>query len=94
MAAGNVRTGSGYMVFMLRMWLDSPAPGGGENGWRFDLEDPASRNRRGFASLEELSEFLRGLPVQVREEAHGGRGPETKSDEGSGRRAKDPKKGS
>jgi hypothetical protein len=45
-----------YQVFILRMWQDQAAPNPG--CWRFSLEDPRTSQRRGFASLESLAQFL------------------------------------
>lgn len=48
-----------YRAWVLRCWeatgdeAELPAP------WRFSLEDPHTRERRGFADLESLSAFLR-----------------------------------
>jgi hypothetical protein len=44
-----------YQVFILRTWQDRAA----SSGWRFSLEDPRTNQRRGFASLEALTQFLR-----------------------------------
>jgi hypothetical protein len=38
------------------MWQDQAAT----SGWRFSLEDPRTNQRRGFASLEALTQFLQG----------------------------------
>jgi hypothetical protein len=40
------------------MWQDGAAPAPG--AWRFSLEDPRTSQRRGFASLEALAQFLEG----------------------------------
>ena len=48
-----------YCAWLLRCWEvpgeapDAPAP------WRCSLEDPHTHERRGFASLEALMDFLR-----------------------------------
>ncbi len=48
-----------YCAWVLRCWeaqgegLDAPA------AWRFSVEDPGTRERRGFASLAALTAFLR-----------------------------------
>ena len=48
-----------YQVYVLRMWQDEVAP---EPGcWRFSLEDPRTNQRRGFAGLEALAQFLDDL---------------------------------
>ena len=45
-----------YQVYILRMWQDQTA----SSGWCFSLEDPSTSQRRGFASLEALTQFLQG----------------------------------
>lgn len=48
-----------YQVLLLRLWRErvaSPDP-----VWRCSVEDPATRHRRGFDSVEELTIFLREL---------------------------------
>ncbi len=48
-----------YCAYLLRCW---EAPERGSDlppGWRYSLEDPHTRERRGFASLEALTAFLR-----------------------------------
>ena len=44
-----------YVAYLLRLWRET---GGKSNRWRASLQDPHSGNRVGFASLEELFEFL------------------------------------
>ncbi len=47
---------SRYLAFMLRFWqVDSD----GAPVWRASLENPHTGERRGFASMEALFEFLR-----------------------------------
>lgn len=60
---GTVRGQRDYISYLLRLWRVSGDEGsrhmaeGAE--WRASLTDPHSGRRHGFASLEELFEFLR-----------------------------------
>jgi hypothetical protein len=47
---------SGYVAYLLRLWQARDAEG---VRWRASLEDIRTGQRQGFASLEELFEFLR-----------------------------------
>lgn len=49
-----------YHVFLLRFWQESREHPALPAVWRFSLEAPGSGQRRGFASLEALTEFLQG----------------------------------
>lgn len=45
----------GYVAYLLRLWQ----VGEGENAWwRASLETPQTAERRGFASLDDLFEYL------------------------------------
>jgi hypothetical protein len=44
-------------TLILRLWRD----GGDAEPWRYSVEDPLSRQRRGFSSLDELVPFLHAL---------------------------------
>jgi hypothetical protein len=44
-----------YLSFLLRLWQVKQ---NGRETWRASLEDPRTGERRGFASLEALMEFL------------------------------------
>jgi hypothetical protein len=44
-----------YLSFMLRLWQTSSD---GEQVWRASLESPGTGERRGFASLEDLFDYL------------------------------------
>jgi len=44
-----------YQSYLLRMWQTSD---GEEQIWRASLESPGTGERRGFANLEDLFEFL------------------------------------
>jgi hypothetical protein len=46
---------SRYLSYLLRLWQTGDAE---EQTWRASLESPGDRERRGFASLEALFEFL------------------------------------
>ena len=45
-----------YLSYLLRLWS---AEDGGERIWRASLESPHSGQRTGFASLDDLFDFLR-----------------------------------
>jgi len=47
-----------YRVYVLRSWQEGGPSAGTPVKWRFDLEDPTTRQRRGFADLETLMSFL------------------------------------
>jgi hypothetical protein len=44
-----------YLSYLLRLWQTSD---GKEQIWRASLQSPNTQERRGFASLEELVDFL------------------------------------
>ena len=46
-----------YRSFILRIWLE----GTGGKVWRYSLEDTKTGERRGFASLESLTDYLTEL---------------------------------
>jgi hypothetical protein len=46
----------GYCSFLLRMWQTSDGEG---LTWCASLEQPGTRERRGFATLDQLFDFLR-----------------------------------
>ena len=48
--------GSDYLAYLLRLWQ---AKAEGETTWRASLESSLTGERQGFASLDELFEFLR-----------------------------------
>ncbi len=51
-----------YLAYLLRIWRASPRPEqarAGDTMWRASLEVPRSGRRLGFASLEDLFQFLR-----------------------------------
>ena len=45
-----------YLSYLLRMWQTSDGKGA---LWRASLQSPGSGEQHGFASLEELTEFLK-----------------------------------
>jgi hypothetical protein len=48
-----------YRVYVLRSWQEGHPSSEAPVVWRFSLEDPATRQRRGFADLEALMHFLK-----------------------------------
>jgi hypothetical protein len=52
-----------YLSYLLRLWRvsgdEESLPPLQKATWRVSLEDPHTRERQGFASLDELFEFLR-----------------------------------
>ena len=52
-----------YVSYMLRMWQDSSDEGlssSKEAAWRATLQSPRTGERVGFASLDDLFDFLKG----------------------------------
>lgn len=47
-----------YRVYVLRSWQEGTPTSAAPAVWRFSLEDPNTRQRRGFADLEALMSFL------------------------------------
>jgi hypothetical protein len=45
-----------YLSYLLRLWQTSDD---GEQIWRASLESPGTGERQGFASIEDLIDFLR-----------------------------------
>lgn len=53
-----------YLAYLLRLWQVNGGNGPSDSGnpkpvWRASLEDPSTRERIGFAGLEELFDFLK-----------------------------------
>jgi hypothetical protein len=48
----------GYQVYVLRLWRDQDATAGRPEVWRCSLEDPRTRQRRAFSSVDEMGMFL------------------------------------
>jgi hypothetical protein len=46
----------GYLSYLLRMWQTSD---GEERTWCASLEQPGTEERQGFATLDDLFDFLR-----------------------------------
>lgn len=46
-----------YLAYLLRLWR---AQEKGDTVWRASLQSPQTRERQGFASLDDLFDFLRG----------------------------------
>ncbi len=57
-------------TFVLRLWSEQEAD---RRAWRFSLEDPLTRSRRGFGSLREIGDFLASLCVEAEREQTGNR---------------------
>ena len=51
-----------YLSYLLRMWQTSD---GKKTVWRASLTSPSSKEQHGFASLEELADFLRARSEQA-----------------------------
>ena len=51
-----------YRSFLLRLWMDEVDE---KQDWRISIEDPSTRERRGFATLNDL---LKYLELQIQEE--------------------------
>lgn len=50
--------GLSYHVYVLRSWREGEASAGVPSVWRYSLEDPVTRQRRGFPDLTSLARFL------------------------------------
>jgi hypothetical protein len=57
-------------TFVLRIWSEQEE---GRRAWRFSLEDPLTRGRRGFGSLGEIGDFLASLCSETGQERSGDR---------------------
>jgi hypothetical protein len=53
--AGCTAEQSGYQSYLLRLWRVKE----GEEGWRASLESAQTGERRGFATLDALFEYIR-----------------------------------
>lgn len=60
-----------YRSYLLRLWQTRD---GEDQVWRASLETPGTGERRGFASLEDLVDFLQ---AQTRDQKNGTISPET-----------------
>jgi hypothetical protein len=54
-----------YLSYLLRLWQTSDE---NKTVWRASLQSPSSEKRHGFASLEELFEFLQAQARQPENE--------------------------
>jgi hypothetical protein len=54
-----------YLSYLLRLWQTSDGKG---TVWRASLQSPSSEERHGFASLEELMQFLKAQAEQPEDE--------------------------
>jgi hypothetical protein len=54
--AAMVKKQTSYMAYLLRLWRVKEE---GKTTWRASLQSPQTRERRGFASLDVLFDFLR-----------------------------------
>jgi hypothetical protein len=52
-------TSTHYWVYVLRFWPEEGSNGTTTDNWRFTLEDPSTKARRGFMSFEALMDFLK-----------------------------------
>lgn len=57
-----------YLSYMLRLWETS---NGEKQIWRASLESPGSGQRRGFASLQSLIDYLEAQTKDLDEEGSG-----------------------
>jgi hypothetical protein len=66
---GGARDGD-YRVFLLRLWHEAGGAGTAPPVWRCSLEDPATGQRRGFASPEGLAGYLISVFGEAGEAGH------------------------
>ena len=78
MAEETIRQRKRYLSYLLRLWQQGGGeqPHGDPPQWRASLESPESGERRGFASLGDLLEFLE------EEIGSGGQGSQVQAEEG------------
>ncbi len=65
---------SSYRVYVLRSWFEGGGSPGEPPVRRYSLEDPQTRQRRGFADLQALIRFL--AAEEEREAPPGGEPPD------------------
>jgi hypothetical protein len=70
-----------YLSYLLRLWQTDD---GETQVWRASLDSPGTRERQGFASLEELFSFLEG---QTRSQSEQGSGDKSREKTGRDRMA-------
>jgi len=56
---------SSYHSFLLRIWVEVVD---GVQKWRFSLEDPFTRERKGFVNFEDLFDYIEKLVDRNNEE--------------------------
>jgi hypothetical protein len=56
---------TGYLSYLLRLWQTSDKE---QFIWRASLEQPGTQERQGFATLDELFQFLRDQTTAQREQ--------------------------
>jgi hypothetical protein len=54
-----------YLSYLLRLWQTSD---GKQTVWRASLQSPHSEERHGFASLEDLMDFLKAQTEKTEDE--------------------------
>lgn len=52
---------AGYFSYLLRVWRTGERE---EDTWRASLEQPGTHRRRGFATLDELFDFLQSQTIR------------------------------
>jgi len=50
-----------YQVYLLRLWQETGDVPPHPDTWRFSLEDPTTKQRRGFSCLAELTAYLENV---------------------------------
>ena len=68
-----------YLSYLLRLWRTSDD---GEQIWRVSLESPGTGERKGFASLKALCEFLAAQTGQALPTDQQSRAPDTPDSKG------------
>jgi hypothetical protein len=68
-----------YLSYLLRLWRTSDD---GEQIWRVSLESPGTGERKGFANLKALYEFLAAQTGQVLPPDQQSRTPDTPDNKG------------
>jgi hypothetical protein len=64
-----------YLSYLLRLWQTSDS---GQQVWRASLESPGTGERRGFASLEEMFDFLLAQTEEVESQDEQAQGLDTR----------------
>lgn len=58
---GEISGENEYQTYLLRLWREPTAPAQRQPVWRCSIEDTRTHNRRGFRSVEDLTNHLRAL---------------------------------